>query len=65
MKAAVQIIHEGFSYLAFTVVVLLFVTILPALAFMTRALIPVVAATIAILFVASCVSPRMRNWLYS
>jgi hypothetical protein len=32
---------------------------------LTRALIPVTAATIVILFVASCFSSRMRKWLYS
>jgi hypothetical protein len=31
---------------------------------LTRALIPVTAATITVLFVASCCSSRMRDWLY-
>jgi hypothetical protein len=58
-------IHEGFVWLGFTLLVLLMVLLLPAAALLTRALIPVTAGTIAILFVATCFSSRMRNWLYS
>ena len=65
MRAAMQMIHEGFNYLGFTILVLLIVVLLPAAALLTRALIPVTAASIAILFVASCFSRRMRDWLYS
>ena len=65
MRAAIQMIHEGFNYLGFTILVLLMVVLLPAAALLTRALIPATAASIAVLFVASCFSRRMRNWLYS
>jgi ABC-type methionine transport system permease subunit len=65
MRAVVQMIHEGFVWLGFTILVLLMVVLLPAAALLTRALIPVTAATITVLFVASCFSSRMRNWLYS
>ncbi len=65
MNGVAHIIHEGFSYLGFTILVLLMVLLLPAAALLTRALIPVTAATIGVLFVASCFSPRMRTWLYS
>ena len=65
MRAAAHLIHEGFSYLGFTILVLLMVLLLPAAALLTRALIPVTAATITVLFVASCCSRRVRNWLYS
>jgi len=65
MRGIVQMIHEGFVWLACTVLVLLMVVLLPAAALLTRALIPVTAATIVVLFVASCVSSRMRAWLYS
>jgi hypothetical protein len=58
-------IHEGFVWLGFTILVLLMVFLLPAAALLTRALIPVTAASIAVLFVASCCSRRMRDWLYS
>jgi hypothetical protein len=58
-------IHEGFNYLVCTILVLLMVILLPVAAFLTRALIPVAAATIAGLFIASCCSRRVRNWLYS
>jgi ABC-type methionine transport system permease subunit len=40
------------------------VILLPAAALLTRALIPVTAATITVLFVATCFSSRMRDWLY-
>ncbi len=65
MRTAMQFIHEGFVYLGFTLLLLLLLVLLPAAALLTRALIPVTAATVAVLFVASCVSPRMRDWLYS
>jgi len=65
MRVAAHMIHESFSYLGFTILVLLMVVLLPAAALLTRALIPVTAATIAVLFVATCFSRRMRNWLYS
>jgi hypothetical protein len=58
-------IHEGFTWLGFTILVLLMVVLLPAAAVLTRALIPLTAATITVLFVASCCSRRMRDWLYS
>lgn len=64
MRVVAQMFHESFSYLGFTFLVLLLVVLLPAAALLTRALIPVTAATIAVLFVASCFSRRMRNWLY-
>jgi len=64
MKGIAQMIHEGCVWLAFAVLVLLMVILLPAAAILTRALIPLTAASIAILFVASCFSPRMRDWLY-
>jgi len=57
-------IHDGFLWLGFTILVLLMVILLPAAALLTRALIPVTAAAITVLFVASCFSSRMRNWLY-
>jgi ABC-type methionine transport system permease subunit len=60
-----QMIHEGFVWLGFTILVLLMVVLLPAAALLTRALIPLTAASIAVLFIASCFSSRMRNWLYS
>ena len=56
---------RGFVWLGFTILVLLMVVLLPAAALLTRALIPVTAASIVVLFVASCFSRRMRNWLYS
>ena len=65
MNGIAHMIHEGFIWLGFTILVLLMVLLLPAAALLTRALIPVTAATIAVLFVASCFSRRMRNWLYS
>jgi len=65
MRAVAQMIHEGFSYLGFTILVLLMVVLLPAAALLTRALIPATAVTITLLFVASCFSHRMRDWLYS
>jgi len=64
MRAVAQMIHEGFTWLGFTILVLLMVLLLPAAALMTRALIPVTAATITVLFVASCFSHRLRDWLY-
>jgi hypothetical protein len=57
-------IHEGLIWLGFAVLVLLAVLALPAAAILTRALIPVTAATIAVLFIASCCSQRVQNWLY-
>lgn len=65
MNGVAHIIHEGFLWLGFAILVLLMVLLLPAAAILTRALIPVTAAAIAVLFVATCVSRRMRNWLYS
>ncbi len=65
MNGVAHIIHEGFVYLGFTLLVLLMVLLLPVAALLTRALIPVTAGTIATLFVASCFSNRVRNWLYS
>ncbi len=65
MNGVAHVIHEGIVYLGFTLLVLLMVLLLPAAALLTRALIPVTAVTIAVLFVASCFSRRMRNWLYS
>ena len=60
-----QMIHEGLVWLGFTVLVLLMVVLLPVAALFTRALIPLTAAAITVLFVATCVSSRMRDWLYS
>ena len=60
-----QMIHEGFNWVGFTVLVLMMVVLLPAAALLTRALIPFTAATITVLFIASCCSRRMRDWLYS
>lgn len=57
--------HEGLTWLGCTILVLLMVILLPAAALLTRALIPVTAASIAILFVASCCSRRVRTWLYT
>ena len=65
MNAVAHIIHEGFLWLGFTILVLLMVVLLPAAAILTRALIPVTAATILVLFVATCFSRRMKDWLYS
>ena len=65
MKSFTQMIHEGFIWLGFTGLVLLMVVLLPAAALLTRALIPVTAASIAVLFIASCFSSRMRTWLYN
>lgn len=65
MNSVAHMIHESFLWLGFAILVLLMVVLLPAAALLTRALIPVTAVTIAVLFVASCVSPRMRAWLYS
>ncbi|MGO9115127.1 MAG: hypothetical protein ACLP9L_38435 [Thermoguttaceae bacterium] len=65
MRAVAQLIHEGFVWLGFAILVLLMVVLLPAAALLTRALIPLTAATITVLFVASCFSSRVRNWLYS
>ena len=65
MRAVAQAIHEGLTWLGFTILVLMMVVLLPAAALLTRALIPVTAATILVLFVASCFSRRMRDWLYS
>jgi predicted RND superfamily exporter protein len=65
MRAVAQAIHEGFVWLGFAILVLLMVVLLPAAALLTRALIPLTAATIAVLFLATCCSSRMRNWLYS
>ncbi|MGA2254794.1 MAG: hypothetical protein ABSG53_09045 [Thermoguttaceae bacterium] len=65
MRGMAQMIHEGFVWLGFTILVLLMVVLLPAAALLTRALIPLTAASIAVLFIASCFSSRMRNWLYS
>ena len=65
MSAVALMFHEGMNWLVCTTLVLLMVVLLPAAALLTRALIPATAATIALLFVASCFSRRMRNWLYS
>jgi hypothetical protein len=65
MKGFTQMIHEGLLWLGFAILVLLMVILLPAAALLTRALIPVTAAGIAVLFIASCFSRRMRTWLYS
>ena len=65
MNTATNIVHEGFSYLGFTLLVLLMVVLLPVAAVLTRALIPITACTIAILFIGSCFSRRMRDWLYA
>ena len=65
MRAITQMIQEGLVWLGFTILVLLAVVLLPAAALLTRALIPLTAATITVLFVATCFSSRMRNWLYS
>ena len=65
MNAVAHMIHESFLWLGFTILVLLMVVLLPAAAILTRALIPVTAATILVLFVATCFSRRMRDWLYS
>jgi len=64
MRVIAQMFHESFSYLGCTLLVLLMVVLLPAAALLTRALIPATAITIAVLFVASCFSRRMRDWLY-
>ena len=65
MRGFAKMIHEGLIWLGFTILVVLMVALLPAAALLTRALIPVTAATITVLFVASCFSSRMRTWLYS
>jgi len=65
MKGIAEMIHEGLVWLGFTVLVLLMVVLLPAAALLTRALIPVTAASILVLFVATCFSTRMRDWLYN
>jgi hypothetical protein len=41
------------------------VVLLPAAALMTRALIPFTALSLTVLFLATCFSRRMRDWLYS
>jgi hypothetical protein len=56
--------YEGLANLGTVLLVLLMVILLPVAALFTRALIPLTAITVAILFLATCVSPRMRNWLY-
>jgi len=64
MNGILHLMHEGFIWLGFTILVLLMVVLLPAAALLTRALIPVTAASIFVLFVASCFSTRVRAWLY-
>ncbi len=65
MKSIAQMIHEGLVWLGFAVLVILMVALLPVAALLTRALIPLTAGTITVLFVATCFSSRMRDWLYS
>jgi hypothetical protein len=65
MKAIGQMIHEGVTWLGFSLLVVLMVLLLPAAAVFTRALIPITAVTVTALFIASCCSQRMRVWLYS
>ena len=65
MKAVAHLFHEGLVWLGCILAVLLMVVLFPVAALLTRALIPVTAATIAVLFLASCFSRRVQNWLYN
>ena len=65
MKGIARMLYEGLMYVGFALLMLVIVVLLPAAALLTRALIPAAAISMAVLFVASCFSRRMRDWLYS
>jgi hypothetical protein len=65
MKVIAHLLHDSFLWIAFGLLVLLAVLFLPAAAILTRALIPITAAAVAGLFIATCCSRRLRNWIYS
>lgn len=64
MKGFVEMIHEGLIDLGLALLVLLAIVVLPIAAVMTRLLIPATAVLLALLFVVSCFSRRMQQWLY-
>ena len=64
MKGITKMIHDGLIDLGIVLLVLLAVVLLPLAAVLTRALIPATVAMLAVLFLASCFSHRMQDWLY-
>ena len=65
MKGFAEMIHEGLIDLGLALLVVLAIILLPIAAVMTRALIPATACLLVVLFVVSCFSRRMQQWLYS
>ncbi len=57
-------ILDGLIDVGIIVLVLLAVVLLPIAAVLTRALIPATAVMLVVLFIASCFSRRMQQWLY-
>jgi hypothetical protein len=64
MKGIAKMIYEGLIELGIILLVLLAVVLLPLAAVVTRTLIPFTVAMMGVLFLATCFSRRMQNWLY-
>ncbi len=64
MKGVTKMIYDGVIDLGLVILALLAIILLPVAAVLTRALIPAALGVLIILFVASCFSRRMQNWMY-
>jgi hypothetical protein len=64
MKGITKMIYDSVIDLGLVLLVLLAIVMLPIVAFLTRALIPVTFGALIVLFIVSCFSHRMQNWLY-